>query len=185
MNQGNFEYFKTPPIPPSWPKGLLTFVFLIFLLVLGGVFSLNYFIKNQKEHIDQLKKEMEGLQSVFPIEKQEVIIFEKKIKNLEKLLDNHIYFSQGLSALEKLTHPQVYYNSLSFSSENNSFSIEGTAKNQKVLSEAISGFVNNPEIIKAVVLRNTKIAKDGSALFNCEILLQPQVFKYQSAKTVQ
>jgi len=180
MNQFDYDSLKTAKLPPAWPKGLLTFVLIICLLALGTAFGLNYWNRIQENKLQQLETEFQTLRETFPLsQEQEIAIFEEKLINLEKLLSNHIYFSNVLALLEQITHPQVYYTSLEYSLEKNSLVLEGTAKNQAVLSEAVNGFVNDSKDIKMVILRDMKVNTDKTVQFHLELLLQPQVLKYQ------
>jgi len=73
----------------------------------------------------------------------------------------------------------VYYTNLDYSLEKNSLILEGVAKNQQILSEAVNGFVNDSKNIKMVILRDMKVNNDKTVQFHLELLLQPQVLKYQ------
>jgi len=180
MNQFDYDSLKTAKLPSAWPKGLLTFVLIICLLALGTAFGLNYWNRIQENKLQQLETEFQTLRKTFPLsQEQEIAIFEEKLINLEKLLSNHIYFSNVLALLEQITHPQVYYTSLEYSLEKNSLVLGGTAKNQAVLSEAVNGFVNDSKDIKMVILRDMKVNTDSTVQFHLELLLQPQVLKYQ------
>jgi len=180
MNQFDYDSLKTTKLPPAWPKGLLTFVFIICLLTLGTALGLNYWNKIQSNKLQQAEQTFQTLRNGFSIsDEQKIAIFEKKLNNLEKLLGSHIYFSHVLTLLEQTTHPQVYYTSLDYSLEKNSLVLEGVAKNQQILSEAVNGFVNDSKDIKMVILRDMKVNTDKTVQFHLELLLQPQVLKYQ------
>ncbi|MFA5360768.1 MAG: hypothetical protein WC320_02260 [Candidatus Paceibacterota bacterium] len=173
------EFLKTKKLPPTWPKGLLTFVVIIFLVVLGGYFALNYWNQNQISKLDLLKSEFQSIRDSFALEdEQAVILFEKKINNLKELLTNHVYFSNVLALLESLTHPNVYYTGLDFALDKNLIELSGVAKNQVILSEAVSGLVNDSERIKAVVVKNMHSEdKDNKVTFSLSLYLQPNILK--------
>ncbi len=180
MNQFDYNSLKTTKLSSVWPRGLLNFVLIICLLALGTAFGLNYWNRIQENKLQQLETEFQTLRQSFPLsQEQEIAIFEEKIINLEKLLSNHIYFSNALTLLEQITHPQVYYTSLEYFLEKNSLVLEGTAKNQAVLSEAVNGFVNDSKDIKMVILRDMKVNTNNTVQFHLELLLQSQILKYQ------
>jgi hypothetical protein len=180
MNQFDYDSLKTTKLPPAWPKGLLTFVLIICLLTIGTALGLNYWNRIQENKLQQLETEFQTLRETFPPEQeQEIAIFEEKLINLEKLLGNHVYFSNVLTILEQITHPQVYYTNLDYSLDKNSLVLEGVAKNQQILSEAVNGFVNDSKDIKMVILRDMKVNTDNTMQFHLELLFQPQVLKYQ------
>ena len=98
---------------------------------------------------------------------------------MSKLLANHTYFSKLLLVLEELTHPQIYYTNLDFSTDKNMLTLEGVAKNQMVFSEAVSGLVNNPDKIKAVAVKEMKVTKKKDITFSLYVFIQPSLLKYQ------
>jgi len=180
MNQFDYDSLKTTKLPPAWPKGLLTFVFIICLLASGTAFGLNYYNGLQNKKLETLNTQFQDLRATFPVsQEEEIAVFEKKLTNLEKLLGGHIYFSNVLALLEQTTHPQVYYTNLDYSLEKNSLILEGVAKNQQILSEAVNGFVNDSKNIKMVILRDMKVNTDKTVQFHLELLLQSQVLQYQ------
>ena len=48
-----------------------------------------------------------------------------------------------------------------------------------VFSEAVSGLVNNSDKIKAVVVKEMKIAQDENVSFSLYVFIQPSLLKYQ------
>jgi len=180
MQNIDLESLKPKELPPTWPKGLLTFVFVIFLFTVAAYFGIDYWNKTKKAELAVLEEEFQNLRSDFPLQReQEAILFEKKINSLSKLLNDHTYFSQVLTILEELTHPQIYYTNLDFSTEKNMLTLEGIAKNQMVFSEEVSGLVNNSSKIKAVVVKDMKTTKSEYVSFSLDVFIQPSLLKYQ------
>lgn len=180
MQNIDLESLKQKELPPTWPKGFLTFVFVIFLLTVGTYFGLNYWNQNQEAKLNILEHKFQELRNSFALEKeQEVILFEKKLNTLSELLANHIYFSKLLTVLEELTHPQIYYTNLDFSADKNLLILEGVAKNQMVFSEAVNGLVSDSDSIKAVAVKNMKTDKNKNIVFSLDIFIQPDLLKYQ------
>ena len=180
MQNLDLESLKPKEIPPTWPKGLLTFTLVVFLIAVGAYFGLAYWNKDKEAQLTVLEEEFQGLRDSFALEQEkEVILFEKKLNSLNKLLTNHTYFSKVLLALEELTHPQIYYTNLDFSTDKNMLTLEGVAKNQMVFSEAVSGLVNNPDKIKAVAVNDMKIDKNKNIAFSLYVFIQPSLLKYQ------
>ena len=182
MNQVGYESFNVKKLPPAWPKGLLTFVLIICFLTIGVAIGLNYFNNLQNKKLQNLTAQFESLRADFPVaQEKEIATFEKKLTNLRALLNNHVYFSNVLNILEKLTHPQVYYTDLSYTTEKNTITLSGVAKTQQILSEAVNGFINDPQEIQMVVLKNVKANTNGTVNFNLDIILNEKVLKYQPA----
>ncbi|MGC8651129.1 MAG: PilN domain-containing protein [Minisyncoccia bacterium] len=182
MSQFDYDSLKSTQLPPSWPKGLLTFIFILFVLSGAAAFGLNYYNGIQQKNLKALNAQFQTLREAFPLsQEQEIAVFEKKLNNLSKLLNSHVYFSNVLSFLEKTTNPQVYYTNLDFSLDKNSLVLEGIAKNQQILSEAVNDFVNDSKDVQTVILRDMKTNNDSTVQFHLELILQPQVIKYQSS----
>jgi len=180
MQNIDLKSLKPKELPPTWPKGLLTFVLVVFLFTVAAYFGLDYWNKTKEAELAVLEEEFQNIRSDFPLQQeQEAILFEKKLNSLSKILTNHTYFSQALTVLEELTHPQIYYTNLDFSTDDNKFTLEGVAKNQMVFSEAVSGLVNNSDKIKAVVVKEMKIAQDENVSFSLYVFIQPSLLKYQ------
>ncbi|MDD3487746.1 MAG: hypothetical protein PHH35_00035 [Candidatus Pacebacteria bacterium] len=180
VDTSTLQSLKAKQLPSTWPKGLLVFVLILFLLALGAYFSLDFWNQNQNIKLDILEKEFQNTRDSFTIEEeQKVILFEKKLNALKDLLNDHIHFSNILSLFEELTHPQVYYFDLDFVANKGYISLNGVAENQEILSEAISGLVNDPTRIKAVVLKDMQIDLKNRANFSIDVYIQPNILKYQ------
>ena len=184
MNRIELNNIMPQKLPPAWPRGLLIFMVVLFLLVAGAEAGMQYWNNNQSAELKNIQTQFITLQQNFPQEQQnKIALLEAKINTLQILLQNHIYFSQGLTALENLTHPQVYYRSLIFNSDKNTLSLKGVAASSEVLSEALSGFVNDPTEIKMVVLHQAKVEKNRLVDFSIDVFLKPQILFYQSNQT--
>ena len=182
MNEFKIDSLDISKLPPAWPKGLFTFVLIISILIGAAAFGLNYFNSLEQKKLDTLTNEFENLRAAFPVDQEkEIATFEAKLTTLVKLLNNHVYFSNVIRILETLTHPQVSYSSLNYSVDKNTINLNGLAKNQQVLSEAVNGFINDPQDIKMVILKDMKTNSDFTVNFNLDIILNSQVLKYQTA----
>lgn len=172
--------FQAKTLPPTWPKGLLTFALVIFLVALGAYFGLNYWNDLEKTELASVEEEFQNIRAAFPLEREkEAILFEKRLNVLTAILENHVYFSRLISALEELTHPEVYYTSFDFELEKNMIALEGVAENQKTFSEAVNGLINNPEKIQGVSVNNMKVAQNDNVNFSLYLFIQPDLLKYQ------
>jgi len=185
VNNINLDSLTPQKLPPTWPRGLLTFILIIFLLVGGGELGMRFWNNRQQAKVDALNQELQTFREGFPSQQQEEItLFEKKINLLKQLLANHVYFSQDLTTLEELTHPQVYYSSLIFSPAKNALALQGIAKTQNVLSEMLSGLVNNPQEVKMIVFHQAKINENKSVDFSLDLYFQPDILHYRSPEKI-
>ncbi len=179
----DLESLKQTKTPPAWPRGFFFFSLTIFLIVLGAFLALNYFYLPQQENVlNGYKKEYQKIRNQFPLEKEEeIVLFEKRLNLLKKLLDQHSYFSKALLSLETITHPQVYYTNFEYGREKNSLNLQGIAKDQYVFSEAVNGLINHPEIVQTVIVKEMRsiASQSTTVFFSLEIIFNPNIFRFQ------
>lgn len=177
----DLESLKQTKMPPTWPRGLFIFSLTIFLIVLSVYLVLNYFwIVRQEQVLSELKKKFQQIRSEFPLEKEEeVVIFEKRLNLLKQLLNQHPYLSKALVKLEEITHPQVYYTNFEYLRDSNSLRVQGVAKDQYVFSEAVNGFINHPEVIQTVIVKEMKALNDKTVNFSIELFFNANIFKFE------
>lgn len=181
MNNLNLDTYKSYNAPSSSFGRLFTFAVLILIIIIGSFYFIRTIIGKLNQQILSLQKEKKHLEEAIPFEKEkEIISLEKKIEFLGEVFKNHSNVSNVLSILEKYTHPDIYYLSLRLNRKNANIQITGYAKSFEVLSEAINGFVNQPAVIQAVVLREAKLdPKTKLVSFSLNIYLVPDVLKYK------
>jgi len=170
-------------LPPStlktttWPKGLLIGIALIFILVLGSYFALNFYLKIQDKNLADLDKQIQTLRDSFPVEKQlEVLNFESRLKNLTTLLNNHRYLTKLFANLEQSTHPKIYFTDFNFDNGKMILTLKGIALNYTTIAEAMTAFNNNPYIDKAD-FKDFKLDQSGQANFTLELKIKPDLLK--------
>jgi len=61
MQNLDLESLKPKRLPPTWPKGLLTFVLIIFLFAVGAWLGLDYWNKNKEAQLTILEDEFYGV----------------------------------------------------------------------------------------------------------------------------
>jgi len=175
----DLESLKQTKTSPTWPKGFFFFSLFIFLIVLGIFFGLDYiWLPRQENILNELKKESLKIRSEFSLEQEEkVALFERRLVTLKELLNQHSTFLGILNKIEEITHPQVYYTSFSYQRDKNSLNLDGIAKDQYVFSEAISGFINHPEIVKTVIVRSMRAEDTDLISFTIEIVFNSNILK--------
>ena len=62
VDQTAMESLKMKELPPTWPKGLLTFFIVILLFALGAYFGLNFWNQNEVSKLDILERVLEHLE---------------------------------------------------------------------------------------------------------------------------
>jgi len=161
----------------TWPKGLLVVSIIIFAIVLGGFFVLNYFVGIKENKISELGSQIQALQASFPKDKQdEVINFEYRLQNLVRLLSGHNYLSKLFGNLEVNAHPKIYFNNFDFDTKTSVLKLEGIADSYKTVSEAITAFSSDSGI-QNVTFKNLKTGANNKVTFSLELDIKPELLK--------
>ena len=119
----------------DWKSSFNIFIsyFLIFLILISGAFAYLTFL--EKEKINKFNIYDEDIQKTKElIEKEELLVeegllFREKIGILEGLVDNHVYWSQFFSYVEKNTFEEVYFEKFSGDLEGE-YNLAGVADNK-------------------------------------------------------
>jgi len=164
---------KTPP----WFN--ILFYFSISLLIIA---ILSFFILNQLQkkatfnlqNLDELLKNTKTQERI-NLEK-ELINYQKKTDDFSYLVKNHNLTSKLFDFLENITHPAVYFSSLSFSSENGIVVLRGGTENFQTLGQQLSIFKTEP-LIKEVNLSEVSIGREGKINFTFTLSLLSEIFK--------
>ncbi len=129
---------------------------LIFSLVAFGVYFLlgQYYLPSLGDRLSQIRKETHDLvNQINAKDKQEMIIFWSQIKNIEKLLSQHIYPSKILAILEENILPDVALDGISFKEKNGYFDISGRVKNSELFAQQVYVLEKTKEFKKILVKR--------------------------------
>ncbi|MGB9681056.1 MAG: hypothetical protein ACPLXL_00665 [Minisyncoccia bacterium] len=188
FNPSDLESLKVKPISAPWPKGLLIFFVILFILVLGINFLLKFYLLNQEREINGLQTQLESVRASLDKEKEEEILrLEKKIDKLSFLLNNHLAFSIFFNWLEKYTHPDIYYLGLDYSLDNQKVTLEGIAKNNLALAEGVEAgvinkMINSTQLVEGVALKNLELENVEKTKFSLDIYLKSSglLFKPES-----
>jgi hypothetical protein len=169
LNQG-------APRTPGWSSGILLFsgsiLFIIILVYAGLRFGYEPYLNAQLSSLEA-KAQKVG-QSVSPSDEANLITFYSQITNIQSLIKNHIFFSQFLAWLERMTEENIYYTSMSFSSSDQ-VALSGVAKTSADVSEQIAVFEAAPEV-SSVVLSGVNLSPSTNEwTFNVVLTMQPSV----------
>lgn len=146
--QNPMNQFEAENLPVGWPWRFFMVSFVIFLMsvlvYLGLVFGYEPFLTNQ---IAQKDKEIEQRAAMVSKEDQEKFIqIYSKVINIKSLIDSHLFSSNVLSLLEKVTHPKVYYTGLSMKMLDRELELDGVAGSFSALSEQLEAFAQTKGI---------------------------------------
>lgn len=183
----NYQYdsLKVKPLPPAWPRGLLIFFIVLFVLTIGLNFFLQIYLNREEQRLAQMDNQLEELKNQLPIDKQlEVIKLERKIDTLNQILTDHIYFSYFFDWLESITPADVYYDYLTFTGDNLKVSLSGQAKDNEILAKTVYGamanqILNSTNLIDGVILRDLE-RRTQTSDFSLDIYLKKEGLSFQS-----
>jgi hypothetical protein len=170
LNQGSSR-------TPGWSSGILLFsgsIFFIVLLTYAGLrFGYEPYLNAQLSSLEGQAQKVG--QSVSPSDEANLLTFYSQITNIQSLIKNHVFFSQFLTWLERVTEANVYYTNLSFTS-GDQVTLSGVAKTSADVSEQVAAFEAAPEV-SSVTLSSVALGSSLNAWnFNVVLTMQPSVF---------
>lgn len=162
---------------PLW-QNILFYFSLASLLAT----AISYFI-----FANSLKKSeasLKGLEEVLNSEKtsemskmeQEILLWQKKIRDFGDLLSGHLFPSRAFDYLGKITHPKVWFSKAGLNSDEARLELDGEAENFLVFSQQLLVLKRDPQI-KSFVPSSLKIGKKGKINFSLTLYLDPQLLK--------
>lgn len=107
----------------------------------------------------------------------EVLGYQKKISDFNKLLASHGFASNVFVFVEKETMPNVWFKQFNMDAKSNTVRLSGEADNMEAFSRQVAGFEKN-EYIKEVGLLNSVLSKSGRVNFGISLVLEQKIFNY-------
>lgn len=167
------------------PKRVIIFAVIIFIMaaIFAGVYfyfswsidSMAVEIKRVEIDLAATSQRIEDAEE----EKNQVQVFQKQLKVVNKLLGNHVYWTNFFSFLEKNVVTDVYFPNLIGGSDGQ-ISLTGIAKSYKAVSRQILSF-RAAEEIESVSLgsASASIDPEGKVVevnFDVKLKLKPETF---------
>ncbi|MCD6471020.1 hypothetical protein J7K86_00600 [bacterium] len=170
------------PVPKRLIKEkiLTLFVYLlIFILIILSIrFYSNWRYKTLKTEINNYQKKISSLDKeikiYLPIENR-VISLEKKVKRIDNILNQHIYWTKFFSLLEYYTIPDIYYGDFS-ADTSGKITLLATAKNLSAIAHQWLAFSSAKNFVKSVDISDITFNKTGGINFKIKLILIPGVF---------
>lgn len=171
-----------PKKAPSLPI-LLNFLFYFSLILLTAViiaiFVFNGSVKNSKEVLAELEKSLESSKTSERIDlENEVLNFQKKIKDFSQLINQHLETSKIFEVLQRNCHPKVWFSQFNLDAKESKVSVSGETQNFESLGQQLLIF-QDENLIKKVNLEQALITKEGKIKFSLILFLDPQIFKIE------
>lgn len=109
-------------------------------------------------------------------ERQEAISFQSRLKNLQILLDNHLFWSSLFAELEKSTYKPAVYKDFQANPGENKMTITGTIPTYTDLGKFLLGLKTSPKILDvALQSSGQKDSIGGGYSFVVEVVFDPKL----------
>jgi hypothetical protein len=108
-----------------------------------------------------------------------VVGYQRKVKDLTQLLDQHKYLTPFFDILAKATHPKVYFSDLRLNTQSGIVELLGKTENFETLSQQHSIF-QKTSLFDEVKLSRAVLSKEGKLEFAVSLVLNPGIFEYDS-----
>jgi len=159
--------------PPKGPKfktlmtaaSVLTGLFLvIYFALLGYQIVLNRQKNNINQQMQSIQQEVDNKLGSGTMDLQ------NKLNTFKQLLDNHVYWSDILTIIEKSTLPSMQFNSFSADTQNETVALQGRALNYSFLAKQVVAFEKK---FDKVEFSTQGLAKEGGISFNMQLKIKP------------
>lgn len=164
---------------PKVKKAPLINVLLYLCLILLIVFVISYFIlDNYQKKLDKELSDLEKALERTPEEQnleEELLGYQKKIRNFGALLNYHQAPRSLFNFLEKITHPKVWFSKFSLDLETSTVNISGQTDSFETLGQQII-ILRKEELIEGLNLAGISISREGEIGFDLQLTFDPQIF---------
>ena len=167
----------------DWRKKAVVFVSSVLMpcLLLGIIYiGLNYYEQKQLAASEDLNIKILNLDeeiSQKQVELAEILPFQKRLKLVSALLDDHIYWNNFFNFLEEQVIDSVYF--VNFSGDTGGeYSLAAVGKEYKDIDKQVEAFQKNDVVIKAEVREGRIVtgAAGQGVRFNVELKIKPDIF---------
>lgn len=171
---------REPNASQGWAVGALMFsggmLFLALVIYFGLTMGYQPYLQNQ---LNAAEAQVSALNnSISAGDQTQLINFYSQIANLRTLLANHTFPSQFFSWLETNTEANVYYQSLTLTSQDN-VTLIGVAATEADVNQQVAVLENSPEV-SSVTVSSVVAPQPGGAVtgwtFTMTLVMNPSVF---------
>jgi len=166
---------QTPRVPP-WLD--ILFYLSVGLLVLSFIayFLLNNSIKTSQKNLATLEETLSKEVSEKATLKNEILTYQKKIKDFSGLINGHLKSSKIFVFIEEKCHPKVWFNEFTLNTEKGNVMLSGEAQSFESLGQQML-ILRDEKMVKSIELGDVSLSKEGKISFNLNIFFNPSIFK--------
>lgn len=167
----------------SKKAALLISLAIILVLIGGGLYWILKWYEGQAElDLQKIETELSVVNEknkALDSEKNQAQSFQKKLKTADKILENHIYWTNFFSFLEKNNVADVYFINLIGGSDGQ-IVMSGVAKSYAAMSRQIVAFKTAENVSKVSILSaSASVDTEGNVTeinFDAKLQLNPKIF---------
>jgi Tfp pilus assembly protein PilN len=170
---------REPTETQGWAVGALLFsggmLFLALVIYFGLTLGYEPYLQNQ---LDSTQSQVSALNnSISTGDQAQLIDFYSQITNLQGLLKNHTHTSQFFSWLEANTEANVYYQSLTLTSQDQ-VTLAGSAATEADVNQQVAIFESSPQVSSLTVsgVVAPQATSNAGWTFTMALIMQPSVF---------
>lgn len=181
--RGGIQLLPTLPgtkkIDVATPGEYTVLIIGVLIFAVGIGFSLFAWlqVKAKEEKIAALNVEIEQIEkSRIVKDEQTIIAFRKQLAPVGSILDNHIFVSQGLTALEGLIHSKVQVKNLSIQAQEGFVSVRGFAPDYTTIAQQLATFLRKNKHVTSAVLGGMQTNNAGGLDFDVSLSVNSDAF---------
>ena len=162
---------------PLWLNILFYFSIILLIGLISSYFVFNHFIKKSETALQNLEESLaKEKTSETQLLEKEILSYQKKIEDVDKLLTEHKLTSKVFEFLEKISHPKIQFSKFDFNLTGSQARVSGVTENFQTLGQQLL-LLKKESLIKEVNLSEISLGKGEEVSFSLLLLLDPQIFK--------
>lgn len=143
----------------------ISILVLVLLLILGGgaYFGIGYYQKKVDSELANIQNEVAKVQE--EIKKSETdlegaVLAQKQLENLERLLNQHLYWTKLFATLGEITIPDVFYTSFQGDIDSREVSLPARTRNYQSLARQLKAW-EQEGILEKVEVQSATLETSG------------------------
>ncbi|MEK7600878.1 MAG: hypothetical protein AAB463_02905 [Patescibacteria group bacterium] len=150
---------------------------LIFAVGVGLSVFAWFRVQAKEDKIAALNVDIEQIErSRIVKDEQTIIAFRKQLAPVGNILDNHIFVTQGLEALENLIHSKVQVKNLSVQTQQGMISVKGLTLDYTTIAQQLATFLRKNKHITSAVLGGMQSNNAGGLDFDVSLVVNADAF---------
>ena len=149
-------------------------IFILALALSGGLFLYNRVLDEQ---VTVAEEDLEARRAEFSdATVNQLIALDRRLSSIRILISQHIFPSNILTLVERLTHPRVSFSSFLHSTDSRKIDLRGDAASYSILARQIGLFESSPNIDK-VEFGGLSLGEKGLVNFKMSVIFKPEFLR--------